>query len=212
MVAYISEHGDKSDDEVNRLRAAGNYGWPYVAGYKDDKAYQYINWSGSADCKNLTFSNTSPPPSGVPIKNESEFEAPDFVPPIRTFYTVENGYNFVDPECGDTPYICWPTVAPSSLRRYSSDVIPGWENNFFMTTLKGGKIFKLEMNESGTGLAGDPLELFRSENRYRDIAFGPDGRTIYVITDSFGPVQGINCGVTTNLWNPGSLLSFRYEG
>lgn len=81
-----------------------------------------------------------------------------------------------------------------------------------MTTLKGGKIFKLEMNESGTGLAGDPLEVFRSENRYRDIAFGPDGRTIYVITDSFGPVQGINGVVTTNLWNPGSLLSFRYEG
>lgn len=81
-----------------------------------------------------------------------------------------------------------------------------------MTTLKGGKIFKLEMNESGTGLAGDPLELFRSENRYRDIAFGPDGRTIYVITDSFGPVQGINGRVTTSLWNPGSLLSFRYEG
>jgi hypothetical protein len=32
-----------------------------------------------------------------------------------------------------------------------------------------------------------PVELFRSENRYRDVAFDPDGRTIYVITDSSGP-------------------------
>jgi PQQ-dependent dehydrogenase (s-GDH family) len=28
---YVSEHGDKSDDEFNRLVPGGNYGWPYVA-------------------------------------------------------------------------------------------------------------------------------------------------------------------------------------
>src|SRR5688500_17299410 len=37
---YISEHSDKSDDEVNRLQAGGNYGWPYVSGHNDDHAYQ----------------------------------------------------------------------------------------------------------------------------------------------------------------------------
>lgn len=40
---YVSEHGPDSDDEVNRLVAGGNYGWPYVAGYQDNKAYQYVN-------------------------------------------------------------------------------------------------------------------------------------------------------------------------
>jgi glucose/arabinose dehydrogenase len=37
------EHGDNSDDEINSLQAGGNYGWPYVSGYNDDKAYQYVN-------------------------------------------------------------------------------------------------------------------------------------------------------------------------
>jgi PQQ-dependent dehydrogenase (s-GDH family) len=209
---HISEHGDKSDDEVNRLQAGGNYGWPYVAGYNDDQAYQFVNWSAAENCEDLTFNNVAPQPPGVPVMNESEFEAPNFVPPLRTFYTVENGCNFTDPACGDMSYICWPTVAPSSLRLYTSDVIPGWENTFLMTTLKGGRIFQLALNENGTALARDPVELFRSENRYRDVAFGPDGRSIYVITDTSGPVQAIEGGATTDLWNPGSLLVLRYDG
>ena len=28
---YVAEHGDNSDDEINRLQAGGNYGWPYVS-------------------------------------------------------------------------------------------------------------------------------------------------------------------------------------
>lgn len=141
--------------------------------------------------------------------------APSFhfwpVSPLATFYTVENGNNFTFPGCD---YICWPTVAPSSVRLYPSDVISAWENNntFLMTTLKGGRIFQLTLNENGTALAREPVELFRSENRYHDVAFNPDGRTIYVITDSFGPVQAINGGATEDLWNPGSVLVFRYEG
>lgn len=50
--------------------------------------------------------------------------------------------------------------------------------------------------------ARDAVELFRSENRYRDVAFGPDGRTIYLITDSSEPAQAIEGGATTDLWEP----------
>jgi len=50
---YVSEHGPNSDDEINHLKAGGNFGWPHVAGYKDDKAYRYINWSSTAEqCPN----------------------------------------------------------------------------------------------------------------------------------------------------------------
>ena len=91
---------------------------------------------------------------------------------------------------GRWPLPCYPTVAPSSLRLYTSNAIPGWENNLFMTTLKAGKIFKITLNENGTAVAGEPQELFRSENRYRDIAFGPDRHgTFYVITDNKGPLD-----------------------
>ena len=81
-----------------------------------------------------------------------------------------------------------------------------------MPTLKSGKIIHLTLNEDGTALAKEPEELFRSENRYRDIAFSPDGRTIYIITDTVGPAQAINGGITHDLWNPGSVLVFKYEG
>ena len=50
---YYSEHGDNSDDEVNRLQAGGNYGWPYVSGYKDNKAYQFYNWYPAAELRGL---------------------------------------------------------------------------------------------------------------------------------------------------------------
>ena len=65
---YISEHGDNSDDEVNRLVAGGNYGWPYVSGYIDDKAYQFYNWSAAPNCKDLTFNDVAPAPAGVTVR------------------------------------------------------------------------------------------------------------------------------------------------
>lgn len=208
---YVAEHGPSADDEVSRLQAGGNYGWPYVSGLQDGQAYQYVNWSAAENCEELEYDNLPPHPPQVPVMNESEFDAENFVPPVYTFYTVPNDYNFTDHDC-DIAYICNPTVAPSSLDLYTSEVIPDWNGTFLMTTLKAGRIFHLILNEEGTALAQEPVELFRSENRYRDLAFDPDGRTIYVITDSFGPAQNIEGGSTTQLWTPGSLIAFTYEG
>jgi PQQ-dependent dehydrogenase (s-GDH family) len=229
---YVSEHGDRSDDELNRLQAGGNYGWPNVAGHNDEQsAYQYANWSAAENCEDLEFNGIPPFPTTVPVMNESDFNATtaNFVQPVQTFYTVDNDYNFSEPVgCG---YVCWPTVAPSSLRLYSSDAIPGWNGTFLMTTLKAGSIFQLTPTENGTELAQDPVELFRSEDRYRDLTFSPDGSSIYVITDSSGPVQAIIDGdifplledpgmslptsvteLTTTPQNPGSVLEFNYVG
>ncbi|HEU5121159.1 MAG TPA: glucose/sorbosone family PQQ-dependent dehydrogenase [Candidatus Nitrosocosmicus sp.] len=214
---YVAEHGDNSDDEVNRLVAGGNYGWPYVSGFIDDKAYQYYNWSAAENCNELTFNDVAPAPAGVTVKNESEFNATNFVPPVQTFYTVDKGFNFTEAakSCGEMTSTCYPTVAPSSLRLYTSDVLPGWENNLLMTTLKAGKIFKIALDDNGTAVSGQPEELFRSENRYRDIAISPDGNTIYVITDQKGPVQAMKEGPITptlTLWSPGALIAFEYVG
>jgi PQQ-dependent dehydrogenase (s-GDH family) len=209
---YVAEHGPSSDDEVSRLQAGGNFGWPYVNGFQDGQAYQYVNWSAAENCEELEYDDLPPHPPGVPVMNESEFEAEKFVEPVATFYTVGNDYNFTDHECGALAFICNPTVAPSSLDLYTSDVIPDWNGTFLMTTLKAGRIFHLTLNEEGTALAQDPVELFRSENRYRDLAFDPNGRTIYVITDSFGAAQNIEGGATNELWTPGSLIAFTYEG
>ena len=214
---YVAEHGDNSDDEVNRLIAGGNYGWPYVSGYIDDKAYQYYNWSAAENCQELEFNDVAPAPAGVTVQNETQFNATNFVPPIQTFYTVDKGFNFTEAakSCGEMTSTCYPTVAPSSLRLYTSDVIPGWKDNLLMTTLKAGKIFKIALDDNGTAVSSEPEELFRSENRYRDIAFSPDGSTIYVITDVRGPVQAMKDGPITptlTLWSPGALIAFKYVG
>ena len=45
------------DDEVNILEPGGNYGWPHVAGFRDDKAYQYARWpDATTPCAQLQFS------------------------------------------------------------------------------------------------------------------------------------------------------------
>jgi PQQ-dependent dehydrogenase (s-GDH family) len=212
---YVSEHGDKSDDELNRLQAGGNYGWPYVAGYQDGKAFQFANWTAAKNCKELTWTNIPPFPPNVPLRNESQFKSTHFVPPVQTFYTVNSDYNFSKPAgCG---YVCWPTIAPSGTHFYLGNAIPGWNGTILMTTLKSGQIFQLKLSENGTALATEPVKLFHSENRYRDLAFSPDGRTIYVITDSEGPIQAMDYGMNNasqlgTLKNPGTLLEFQYSG
>jgi hypothetical protein len=98
------------------------------------------------------------------------------------------------------------------LHLYTSDIVPDWNGTFLMTTLKAGRIFQIAFDENGMALARKPVELFRSKNRYRDLAFDPKGSTNYVITDSMGFAQNIEGGATTELWTPGSLIAFTYQG
>jgi hypothetical protein len=50
-------------------------------------------------------------------------------------------------------------------------------------------------------------------NRYRDIAFGTDLKTIYIATDSGGVTRDDAIGgATFEMVNPGSILQFTYEG
>lgn len=214
---YSCEHGPKTDDEVNLIVAGKNYGWPHVAGDQDDRAYVYGNWSASTGmpCRALTYSNYIIPPS-VPQQQESDWSHPDFVPPLKTLYTVDNGYNFQDPACAkdELYYICWPTVAPSSLDFYtaSENGIPGWSNSLLMPTLKRGTLYRLKLSSDGRKTVGDAIGYFSTPNRYRDLALHPDKRRLYLCTDSEGVTSGPMGGHTTNLTHPGAILEFRYTG
>jgi len=199
---YESEHGPSSDDEANLLEGGRNYGWPNVAGYKDDKAYVYANWSASSPtpCAKLPPGNAIP--ASVPQKTESSFDNPQFTPPLRTFFTVETGY--------DLNRIGNATIAPGGVDVYTGDAIPGWKNSLLVLSLIRGAVYRLPLAADGRSVKEPPAELFRTTNRYRDVALNPDGRTIYLATDPSGPNRDPSGVANQKLANPGSILEFKY--
>jgi PQQ-dependent dehydrogenase (s-GDH family) len=213
---YESEHGPNTDDEVNLIRAGGNYGWPYVAGYRDDQSYAYANWSASqgVPCESLAFTAYPAVPPSVPLQKESEWTG-DFIPPIQTFYTVPTGYDFKNPKCAERAlyYQCWPTVAPSSLAVYSAKHgIPGWDHSLLMPSLKHGTVYRIQLDAAGTSVVGDPDEnaFFKTVNRYRDVALSPDGLSLFIATDVGGNTQDQSGRPAASVENPGAILEFRY--
>ncbi|MGW1143587.1 glucose/sorbosone family PQQ-dependent dehydrogenase [Streptomyces sp. NPDC002454] len=218
---YQNDQGPKTDDEINILRKGANYGWPDVAGYRDDKAYVYGNWSASwpTPCDELTFSDFEIPET-VPVQQETDFTQP-FVPPVRTFGTVDTGYNFKDPKCaeGELWAVCWPTIAPSSFEHYGSSRkagepgpgIPGWSDSLVMTTLKDGTVYRVDFAENGQDLRG-VVKLFSEQNRFRDAEFSADGKSIFVATDVAGIVRDARGAPASGpLENPGSIIEYRWQ-
>jgi mono/diheme cytochrome c family protein len=127
-------------------------------------------------------------------------------------FTVPTGYNFHDPACKGVDYICWPTVGTSGVEYYASQGkgIPGWDRVLLVTTLKRGSLYVLPLSADGKAAAGHFSRYFQSENRYRDTAVSPDGRTIYIATDSSGLAEALAGGATSTMQNPGAILSFTY--
>jgi PQQ-dependent dehydrogenase (s-GDH family) len=198
---YESEHGPSTDDEINLIESGRNYGWPNVAGYRDTKSYVYANWSASKDpaCRDLPPGNDVPP--SVPTQSESAWNDPRFAPPLRTFFTVETGY--------DIRGIGSATIAPGGIDIYTSTVIPGWRNSLLALSLIRGIVYRLKLSDDGRSVVGPPTVMFPTANRYRDVALNPDGRTIYLATDPEGPSRDPS-GVQRTLANPGSILEFTY--
>lgn len=210
---YESEQGPKTDDEVNILKAGGNYGWPNVVGFRDNKAYEFARWAeAKTPCSQLKFSDLAIHPS-VPREPETAFQKP-MVDPLATLFTVESGYNFADPACKGIDYICWPTTAVSSVEHYQSKGtgIPGWDRVLFVTTLKRGSLYIVPLKADGKSAAGKLTRYFKSENRFRDTAVSPDGKTIYIATDPSGLAESSTGGVTRNMQDSGAILAFTYTG
>ncbi|MGV8831890.1 MAG: glucose/sorbosone family PQQ-dependent dehydrogenase [Devosia sp.] len=203
---YETEHGPASGDELNIIEPGGNYGWPEVSGYIDDKAYSYINWSQAPEDVDQ---NTDPLPDSVPVSQESEFTG-DMVDPLAAYWVVGNDYPIGD-ICG---YICDPTIAPSSVLFYQSgeDGIAEWDNAVLIPTLKHGTLYVQHLSADGLAADGLPQAWFSTQNRYRDVLVSPDGKTVFIATDAFGSAaqkfgEGLN---TSILHNPGAILRFAY--
>jgi len=209
---YESEHGPKTDDEVNILKAGANYGWPHVAGYKDGKAYEYARWANTPNCRQLEY-NDFKIPASVPKEPESAFTQP-FNEPLAALFTVATGFDFQRPACKGFEWICWPTVGIGSLEHYESKGagVPGWDRVLLVTSLKRGSLYVIPLKPDGQSGDGRIYRYFRAENRYRDVEVGPDRRTIYIATDPTGGAESLGGGVASAMQDKGAILAFTYAG
>jgi len=96
------------------------------------------------------------------------------------------------------------TIAPGGLEIYPANgPIPNWGNSALILSLKSGWVYRVKLSADGSSAAGEPTQHLKSTNRYRDIAISPNGRTIYLATDSQGsstdesplPSESISCAI-----------------
>jgi PQQ-dependent dehydrogenase (s-GDH family) len=208
---FSVEQGPSTDDELNILVPGGNYGWPYIAGYPDDQSYGYINWSAVEGCDKIDGSVYLPPDQ--PAEQETKWDRKDFKEPIKTFYTVLGTYNFQDAKFGQLAYLGWATIAPASLDYYPADgPIKAWQNSVIISSLKNGALYRVPLSADQKQAQGDIIKYFHTANRYRQVLISPNGKSIYVITDSSGNFLDENGLPSQKPANPGALFVFEYKG
>ena len=94
---------------------------------------------------------------------------------------------------------------------YTAAAIPGWQNSLLVPTLKHGKLLRLRLNAAGTGILGDTLTYFKAPVRYRDVALSPDGRRLYLATDSASVTSGPSKEDPKGTSCKGCILEFTYQ-
>ncbi len=171
-ILYDTEHGDRTDDEINILMSGKNYGWKSVRGYHADN-----NYTGEAAF--VSSYTLTPGITGDGLK--------------------EPLYSWCATPQPTTPYNTdWCTVAPTDGVYYNNNWIPNWANSLLVVTLKDGlntdmEMFRFQLNPDGislapsTSLTPNPEKYFSGDQslngRLRDIAISPDGKKIYLINN-----------------------------
>ncbi len=117
----------------------------------------------------------------------------------------------------------WESEAWSGLDLYSNKLIPGWNRSLVAAGLKWGRIIKLNLDATGTktipsniggavGNASDTVTYFQSSNRYRDLAFGPNGKDIYLVMDNSSATSGPGTSNPTAAGCPGCVVKYTFLG
>lgn len=129
---WETEFGPRGGDELNRIQAGKNYGWPvitYGLEYSGDKI-------------------------GEPITQKEGLEQP--------------------------VYYWDPVLSPSGMTFYSSDSIPEWKNNLFVSGLSSMHIARLVIENNK--VVGEERIASGETQRFRDVTQGKDG-ALYAVTD-----------------------------
>jgi glucose/arabinose dehydrogenase len=203
---YGASHGPYSDDEINIIESFRNYGHPLIEGFVDG------NYNGNAASgTNTSISAGAPytdnlgvstcPPIGNETTNKATIDASGhglYKDPLFSAYAASQATvtNIWQTNPGNAlPAPGWPTEAWSGLDLYSNKLIPGWKRSLVAASLKWGRLVRLKLDATGTATApantaSDTVTYFNSQNRFRDIAFSPDGKDIFVIMDNTSTTSG----------------------
>lgn len=180
-----------------------------MAGFKDDMAYQYANYSAAKNCPAVKY-DPNVIPAGAPTQKESDYKEP-VIDPVKTFYAVNNNYNYTNPACGKLSYICWPTIAPGNAVYYPKDgAVKEWRNSLLLATYKSGAVYAIKLNDDASNVQGDEAKYFTSANRYRNLLVSKDTKKLYVVTDNMGNGRELDYTPTSKMANPGSIIVFEY--
>jgi trimeric autotransporter adhesin len=205
---YGASHGPYSDDEINVIEGFRNYGHPLIEGFVDGNYggsfLQNTDSSVSAGAPytdNLGVSTC--PPIGSEYTNKTNLDAVAgtkgvYKDPLFSAYpasraTVSNIWRTNPGNANPAPG--WPTEAWSGLDLYSHTLIPGWKRSLVVASLKWGRLVRLKLNTDGsktapTNTVADTVTYLNSQNRFRDLAFSPDGKDIFVVMDNNSTTSG----------------------
>ncbi|HMG90073.1 MAG TPA: PQQ-dependent sugar dehydrogenase [Chryseolinea sp.] len=129
---WEAEFGPRGGDELNRIEAGKNYGWPTIT--------YGLEYSGKK--------------IGDSIQHKDGLEQP--------------------------VYYWDPVISPSGMTFYSSDSIPEWKNNLFISCLSSMHICRLIIENNK--VVGEERLLTEVKQRFRDITQGKDG-ALYAVSD-----------------------------
>jgi trimeric autotransporter adhesin len=205
---YGASHGPYSDDEINIIEKFKNYGHPWIEGYVDgnyDGTYAastdssvsagapYTDTQGQSTC----------PPIGSESNNKLNLDAVagtkgQYKDPLFSAYAASRAtvLNIWRTNPGNAlPAPGWPTEAWSGLDLYSNKLIPGWKRSLVVASLKWGRLVRLKLSTDGNttapyNKAADTVTYLNSQNRFRDLAFSPDGKDIFVVMDNNSTTSG----------------------
>ena len=230
-ILYGASHGPYSDDEINVIEPFKNYGHPLVIGYAADGNYNgtvtpSTSTSVSAGAAFTDNSGNSACPAignEVTRMNEINTANPDsYRDPLFSAYptiaaTIANTWK-TNPSNGG-----WESEAWSGLDIYSNKIIPGWKRSLVAAGLKWGRLIRLPLDATGTktlpsniggavGNASDTITYFQSMNRYRDLAFAPNGKDLFLVMDNSSATSGPGSANPTSPACPGCVIKYSFLG
>ena len=229
-ILYGASHGAYSDDEINIIEPRKNYGHPLVIGYADGNYNGNVNpgtstsisagapWtdnSGSSTCPPIGSETTRMNAINAAAATSGAYKGPLFSAYATPAATVANTWLTNPGNAG------WLSEGWSGLDIYQSKIIPGWHKSLVAAGLKWGRLIRLKLGTNGTttlpsGLdsanTSDTVTYFQSTNRYRDLAFAPNGKDVFLVMDNNSATSGPGVGNPVVPACPGCVIKYSFLG